>query len=80
MARATRGLRRARAHAGNRIGNKGGAAIAEALKTNRTVHTLYLGGARAPPRLSLYGLATVWMRARAAATHGGGAGSVAVCV
>ena len=33
------------ARADNRLGEKAGAAIAEALKTNRTVHTLNLSGA-----------------------------------
>ena len=36
----------ARACAGNGLGEKGGAAIAEALKVNRTVHTLHLRSAQ----------------------------------
>ena len=39
-------VERCRARAGNGLGEKGGAAIAEALKVNRTVHTLNLGCAQ----------------------------------
>ena len=38
-------MERCRARADNGLGEKGGAAIAEALKTNRTVHTLNLHSA-----------------------------------
>ena len=44
-------MERCRARAGNELGEKGGAAIAEALKANDTVHTLYLVGAWGCPRL-----------------------------
>ena len=37
---------RHRARTDNKLGEEGGAAIAEALKVNRTVHTLNLGGAQ----------------------------------
>ena len=39
------------AGAGNELGEAGGVAIAEALKTNSTLHTLYLDGARRPSAL-----------------------------
>ena len=44
-------MERCRARAGNRLGEKGGAAIAEALKANDTVHTLDLYCAWGCPRL-----------------------------
>ena len=39
-------MERCRARADNGLGEKGGAAIAEALKVNRTVHTLNLSSAQ----------------------------------
>ena len=44
-------VERCRARADNRLGEEAGAAIAEALKANDTVHTLDLGGAWGCPRL-----------------------------